>query len=77
MPNGLLGNYTVEYGLRRDSTLTTESISDATFTTPNTLKRGDEYTFTVTASTGAGLGTPNTVKVFTLDRPRKMNNNYY
>ena len=49
-------------------------IPDTTFTTPNTLERGTEYTFTVTARTGAGLGTPTTVNVFTLDKPRKMIN---
>ena len=74
MPNGQLGNYRVEYG-QRDSTQTTEEdVPDTTFTTPNTLERGTEYTFTVTARTGAGLGTPTTVNVFTLDKPRKMIN---
>ena len=74
MPNGQLGNYRVEYG-QRDSTQTTEEdVPDTTFTTPNTLERGTEYTFTVTARTGAGFGTPTTVNVFTLDKPRKMIN---
>ena len=77
MPNGELGNYRVEHGLR-NSTQTTEDVPDTTFTTPNTLERGSEYTFTVTARTRAGLGIPRTVNVFTLDKPRKMiNNNYY
>ena len=54
-PNGVLRDNRVEYGLR-DSTQITEIVPDTTFTTPNTLERGTEYTFTVTASTGAGLG---------------------
>ena len=73
MPNGVLRDYRVEYGLR-DSTQTTVNVPDTNFTTPNTLERGTEYTFTVTARTGAGLGTPTTVNVFTLDKPRKMIN---
>ena len=78
MPNGLLGDYRVEYGLRNSTLTTTENVSITTFTTPNTLEIGSEYTFTVTASTGAGLGTPDTVNVFTFDKPRKINNyNYY
>ena len=71
MPNRVISDYRVAYGLR-DSTQTTESVTETNFTTPNTLERGTEYTFTVTACTGAGLGTPITVNVFTLDRPRKM-----
>ena len=73
MPNGVLRDYRVEYGLR-DSTQTTVNVPGTNFTTPNTLERGSEYTFTVTARTGAGLGTPTTVNVFTLDKPRKMIN---
>ena len=53
---------------------TTVNVPDTNFTTPNTLERWTEYTFTVTARTGAGLGTPTTVNVFTLDKPRKMIN---
>ena len=74
MPNGELGNYRVEYGLRDSTQTTEEDVPDTTFTTPNTLERGTEYIFTVTARTGAGLGTPTTVNVFTLDKPRKMIN---
>ena len=74
MPNGELGNYRVEYGLRDSTQTTEEDVPDTTFTTPNTLERGTEYTFTVTARTGAGLGTPTTVNVFTLDKLRKMIN---
>ena len=69
MPNGQLRNYRVEYGLRDP-----ENVPGTNFTTPNTLERGTEYIFTVTARTGAGLGTPTTVNVFTLDKPRKMIN---
>ena len=74
MPNGQLGNYKVEYGLRDSTQTTEEDVPDTTFTTPNTLERGTEYTFTVTARTGAGLGIPTTLNVFTLDKPRKMIN---
>ena len=74
MPNGELGNYRIEYGLRDSTQTTEEDVPDTNFTTPNTLERGTEYTFTVTARTGAGLGTPTTVNVFTLDKPRKMIN---
>ena len=74
MPNGVLRDYRVEYGLRDSTQTTEEDVPDTTFTTPNTLERGNEYIFTVTASTGAGLGTPTTVNVFTLDKPRKMIN---
>ena len=74
MPNGPLGNYRVEYGLRDSTQTTEEDVPDTNFTTPNTLERGTEYTFTVTARTGAGLGIPTTVNVFTLDKPRKMIN---
>ena len=74
MPNGPLGNYRVEYGLRDSTQTTTVNVPGTNFTTPNTLERGTEYTFTVTARTGAGLGTPTTVNVFTLDKPRKMIN---
>ena len=74
MPNGELGNYRVGYGLRDSTQTTEEDVPDTTFTTPNTLERGTEYTFTVTARTGAGFGTPTTVNVFTLDKPRKMIN---
>ena len=74
MPNGELGNYRVEYGLRDSTQTTEEDVPDTTFTTPNTLERGTEYTFTVTARTRAGLGTPTTVNVTTLDKPRKMIN---
>ena len=74
MPNGPLGNYRVEYGLRDSTQTTEEDVPDTNFTTPNTLERGTEYTFTVTARTGAGLGTPTTVNVTTLDKPRKMIN---
>ena len=72
MPNGELRNYRVEYGLRYSTQKTEEDVPDTTFTAPNTLERGSEYTFTVTARTGAGLGIPTTVNVFTLDKPRKM-----
>ena len=72
MPNGVLRDYRVEYGLRDSTQTTEEDVPDTTFTTPNTLERGSEYTFTVTARTGAGLGTPTTVNVFTLDKPRKI-----
>ena len=74
MPNGQLGNYRVGYGLRDSTQTTEEDVPETTFTTPNTLERGSEYTFTVTARTGAGFGTPTTVNVFTLDKPRKMIN---
>ena len=74
MPNGQLRDYRVEYGLRDSTQTTEEDVPDTNFTTPNTLERGTEYTFTVTARTGAGLGTPTTVNVFTLDKPRKMIN---
>ena len=74
MPNGPLGNYRVEYGLRDSTQTTTVNVPGTNFTTPNTLERGTEYTFTVTARTGAGFGTPTTVNVFTLDKPRKMIN---
>ena len=74
MPNGPLGNYRVGYGLRDSTQTTEEDVPETTFTTPNTLERGTEYTFTVTARTGAGFGTPTTVNVFTLDKPRKMIN---
>ena len=74
MPNGELGNYRVGYGLRDSTQTTEEDVPDTNFTTPNTLERGTEYTFTVTARTGAGLGTPTTVNVFTLDKLRKMIN---
>ena len=74
MPNGQLGHYRVEYGLRDSTQTTTVNVPDTNFTTPNTLERGTEYIFTVTARTGAGLGIPTTVNVFTLDKPRKMIN---
>ena len=74
MPNGVLRDYRVEYRLRDSTQTTEEDVPDTTFTTPNTLERGTEYTFTVTARTGAGLGTPTTVNVLTLDKPRKMIN---
>ena len=74
MPNGPLGNYRVEYGLRDSTQTTEEDVPDTSFTTPNTLERGTEYILTVTARTGAGFGTPTTVNVFTLDKPRKMIN---
>ena len=74
MPYGELGNYRVEYGLRDSTQTTEEDVPDTNFTTPNTLERGTEYTFTVTARTGAGFGTPTTVNVFTLDKPCKMIN---
>ena len=74
MPNGQLGNYRVGYGLRDSTQTTTVNVPGTNFTTPNTLERGTEYIFTVTARTGAGLGTPTTVNVTTLDKPRKMIN---
>ena len=74
MPNGQLRDYRVEYGLRDSTQTTEEDVPGINFTTPNTLERGTEYTFTVTARTGAGFGTPTTVNVFTLDKPRKMIN---
>ena len=76
MPNGVLRDYRVEYGLRDSTQTTEEDVPDTTFTTPNTLDRGTEYIFTVRARTGAGLGIPTTVNLFTLDKPRKMINNY-
>ena len=72
MPNGVLRDYRVAYGLRDSTQTTEEDVPDTTFTTPNTLERGTEYIFTVTARTGAALGTPTTVNVFTLDKPRKI-----
>ena len=73
MPNGIITRYEVVHGLAGSPQLSDpEDVgTGTTFTTPNDLERGTEYTFTVTAQTSAGPGNPTSINVFTLDRPRK------
>ena len=73
MRNGIIANYEVVYG-PKDSPqfiITEDVTAGTTFTTPDDLERGAEYTFTVTAHTSVGPGEPTTVNYFTLERPRK------
>ena len=72
MPNGIITNYEVVYGPSAFPQFTTEDVTTGTtFTTPDDLERGTEYTFTVTAHTSVGPGEPTTATISTLDRPRK------
>ena len=75
MPNGIITKYEVIYGPRGfpQFTITEDVKVGTTFTTPDDLERGAEYTFTVTAHTSVGPGEPTTAHVATLDRPRKNN----
>ena len=78
MPNGIITRYKVVYGPTASSQLSdSEDVgTDTTFTTPENLERGTEYTFTVTAHTSVGPGQPTSINVFTLDRPRKNDGVY-
>ena len=73
MPNGIITKYEVVYGPRDSpqSSRTENVTTGTTFTTPDDLERGTEYTFTVTAHTSVGPGDSTSIIVFTLNRPRK------
>ena len=79
MPNGIITKYEVVYGPTGSPqfTITEDNITTVTtFTTPDDLERGTDYTFTVTAHTSVGPGEPTTVNILTLDRPGKSNDLY-
>ena len=75
IPNGIITKYEVVYGPTTFPQFSRiEDISTGTsFTTPDDLERGTEYTFTVTAHTRVGPGQPTTATISTLDRPRNSN----
>ena len=74
MPNGIITRYKVVYGPTASPQFTKEDVTTSmSFTTPDDLERGTEYTFTVTAHTRVGPGEPTTATVSTLDSPRNRN----
>ena len=71
MPNGIITGFEVVYGLAASpQSSRTENVTANTrsFTTPDDLERGTEYTFTVTARTSVGLGNSTSINVFTLGK---------
>ena len=73
MPNGIITRYEVVYGPTAPPQLSDpEDVGTSTsFTTPDDLEIGTEYTFTVTAHTSVGPGSSTSINVITFNVPRK------
>ena len=70
MPNGEITGYKVVYEPATSSD-PEDVTTDTSFTTPDDLEGGTEYTFTVTARTRVGPGNSTSINVITFNVPRK------